>query len=202
MKGEIAMHIILFTVFLIMTGLSFLLIKFLSKRILKKSHHIQRCERLALKLNGDLKYLLSVIIFLFVTLGVNQTFTYYLFNGSYFLLILLTLGFIFIIYLSPYALVFIPDFKGIKGLVTFKIVLWCMAISMAMTYGLLLLIDRSTKIYTDEGGVTFKYGSALLKDLGGIAYLLTALIGIAIIIIRIVANASSENENQQPEQEK
>ncbi|UDI77078.1 hypothetical protein HYI43_00380 [Staphylococcus taiwanensis] len=149
-----------------------------------------------------MKYLLSVIIFLFVTLGVNQTFTYYLFNGSYFLLILLTLGFIFIIYLSPYALVFIPDFKGIKGLVTFKIVLWCMAISMAMTYGLLLLIDRSTKIYTDEGGVTFKYGSALLKDLGGIAYLLTALIGIAIIIIRIVANASSENENEQPEQEK
>lgn len=187
------MIVILFTIFLITVGLCFLIIKFSSDQILKKSNNLNKYERLAQKLNGDLKYLLSVSIFVFVTLGVSQIFTYYLFNGSYFLLMLVTLGFIFVIYLCPYALIFLPNFKGKRGLVTFNIVLWCIVIALTLDYSLLLLIDRSTKIYTDEGLVTYKYGSALLKNLGGISYLLTAIMGLAILIIRVVSNRHSKD---------
>ncbi|WEN69415.1 hypothetical protein MT340_000235 [Staphylococcus sp. NRL 16/872] len=173
-----------------------MIIRLISKLILKRSNNLNKYERLNRKLNGDLKYLLSVIIFILVTLGVKQIFYYYLINGTYFLLILITLGLIFVIYLCPYALIFLPNFKGKKGLVTFKIVLWCIVIALTLDYSLLLLIDRNTKIYTDEGLVTYKYGSIMWKNIGGLSYLLTTVMGLGMIIIRVVANEYSKIKNK------
>lgn len=53
-------------------------------------------------------------------------------------------------------------------------------------YGLLLVIDRSTKIFMNEGGVNYVNGSRLLKDLGGISYILLAMTATVILIVKVV----------------
>ena len=71
-------------------------------------------------------------------------------------------------------------------------------------YAIDIMLDTNTKIYTDEGGSGYIEGSIFIKELGGASYILASLLGIAMIIIKIVATkhtktkqtTSNQSENQ------
>lgn len=63
-------------------------------------------------------------------------------------------------------------------------------------YAIDIMLDTNNKIYTDEGGVGYKEGSLLFKELGGASYLLASLLGVAVIIIKIVATKYAQKDKK------
>ena len=65
-------------------------------------------------MDGLLKYLLSFVFFILVTLGVIQVVSYYLIETGFFWIIIFTGGFALIFILFPYFMIFLPFFKRNK----------------------------------------------------------------------------------------
>jgi len=58
------------------------------------------------------------------------------------------------------------------------------------------MLDTNNKIYTGEGGIGYKEGSLVFKELGGASYLLASLLGVAMIIIKIVATKYAHKDKK------
>lgn len=65
-------------IFTIIAVLYLVIIKGLSSLIYRKSEKLDTYDKIATKLDGPLKYLLSFVFFILVTLGVIQVVSYYL----------------------------------------------------------------------------------------------------------------------------
>ena len=65
-------------IFTIIAVLYFVMIKVFSLLIYRKTEKLDTYDKIATKLDGPLKYLLSLLFFILVTLGVIQVISYYL----------------------------------------------------------------------------------------------------------------------------
>ncbi|MCJ1661042.1 hypothetical protein MT340_000220 [Staphylococcus sp. NRL 16/872] len=201
MAGLFGKDLIIFTIIAI---LYFVMIKGLSSLIYRKSEKLDTYDKIATKLDGPLKYLLSFVFFILVTLGVMQVLSYYLIATGFFWIIIFTVGFALIFILFPYFMIFLPFFKRNKYWGFLKTIPWIVIMAGTTVYGIEIMLDTNNKIYTDEGGVGYTEGSLLFKELGGASYLLASLLGVAVIIIKIVATKRAQKEeatsNQSEEQ--
>ncbi|UDI79218.1 hypothetical protein HYI43_11990 [Staphylococcus taiwanensis] len=174
--------------FIIIAILYFEMIKRLSSLIYRKSKKLDTYDKIATKLDGPLKYLLSLLFFILVTLGVIQVVSYYLLTTGFFWIIILTFGFAAIFILFPYLLIFLPFFKRTNVWGLLNTMPWIIITTGTTVYAIDIMLDTNTKIYTDEGGIGYREGSLLVKELSGASYLLAAILGVAMIIIKIVAS--------------
>lgn len=84
------------------------MIKVLSLLIYRKTEKLDTYDKIATKLDGPLKYLLSLLFFILVTLGVIQVISYYLLATGFFWIIIFTVGLAMIFILFPYFMIFLP----------------------------------------------------------------------------------------------
>ena len=191
-------------IFTIIAVLYFVMIKVLSLLIYRKTEKLDTYDKIATKLDGPLKYLLSLLFFILVTLGVIQVISYYLLATGFFWIIIFTVGLAMIFILFPYFMIFLPFFKRNKYWGFLKTIPWVIIMEGTTVYAIDIMLDTNTKIYTDEGGSGYIEGSIFIKELGGASYILASLLGIAMIIVKIVATkhtktkqtTSNQSENQ------
>lgn len=61
-------------------------------------------------------------------------------------------------------------------------------IGLSICLGLSLVLVHTTKIYMDEGGVRYYYGSFVMKQAGGYAYLALAVLSTLLIVAKKATN--------------
>lgn len=136
-------------------------------------------EDLANKLNrfvSSRKHLISFSLMVLSGFGVRQVTTYYLFSGAYFWFVIFTFGLLLLLYIAPISAMFLPYVKKeYKCWSWFSKFYWNVIGSSSLLWGLLMLIDTSTKIYADESGGTFHYGNHSLKILGGLCLIIVSM---------------------------
>ncbi|MGF2027749.1 hypothetical protein ACQUIT_13140, partial [Staphylococcus aureus] len=109
-------------------------------------------------------------------------------------LVILTFGIAGIIFLMPYGLCFLPFYKQKKKKQTFKKYMVYTTIGLSICLGLSLVLVHTTKIYMDEGGVRYYYGSFVMKQAGGYAYLALAVLSTLLIVAKKATNKNKEIE--------
>ncbi|WP_229726520.1 hypothetical protein [Mammaliicoccus stepanovicii] len=140
------------------------------------------------------KYAIASIFFIFASSGVVQIISYYLLESGLFWIIIFTAGIAGLILFIPHGLCLLPFFTHKKKWHIVKIYIWCIMIGLSMWWGIGLIMDRSTKIYTDEGGVGYYYGSLIEKQFSGYAYVAVAVLSMMLIVMKKVANKNDETE--------
>ena len=65
-------------------------------------------------------------------------------------------------------------------------------IGLSICLGLSLVLVHTTKIYMDEGGVRYYYGSFVMKQAGGYAYLALAVLSTLLIVAKKATNKIKE----------
>ncbi len=153
-------------------------IPFLKYFILKESSSFKQLKKLTL----------SLFLFLLVCFGFWQVTTYYLFSGAYFWFVILSFGTGLVVYCLPFSAIILPilsfkiefGFKQVLGL--------SICNSWTLLWAIVLIMDKSTIIYEDEGGVSHHYGNYLSKLGGGISYLVV----IAVVIIILAAKYNNQ----------
>ncbi|MEJ7403076.1 hypothetical protein WL518_12520, partial [Staphylococcus epidermidis] len=88
------------------------------------------------KLDGPLKYLLSLLFFILVTLGVIQVISYYLLATGFFWIIIFTVGLAMIFILFPYFMIFLPFFKRNKYWGFLKTIPWVIIMAGTTVYAI------------------------------------------------------------------
>ncbi len=136
-------------------------------------------EDLVNKLNrfvSSRKHLISFSLLVLSGFGVRQVTIYYLFSGVYFWFVIFTFGLLLLLYIAPISAMFLPYVKKeYKYWSWFSKFYWNVIGSSSLLWGLLMLIDTSTKIYADESGGTFHYGNHSLKILGGLCLIIVSM---------------------------
>ncbi|HHC9646581.1 TPA: hypothetical protein ACN2N5_000269 [Staphylococcus aureus] len=130
----------------------------------------------------------------FATAGISQFYLYYIVSAFLFWLVILTFGIAGIIFLMPYGLCFLPLYKQKKKKQTFKKYMVYTTIGLSICLGLSLVLVHTTKIYMDEGGVRYYYGSFVMKQAGGYAYLALAVLSTLLIVAKKATNKNKEIE--------
>ncbi|HBG9443420.1 TPA: hypothetical protein KRU72_001988 [Staphylococcus aureus] len=130
----------------------------------------------------------------FATAGISQFYLYYIVSALLFWLVILTFGIAGIIFLMPYGLCFLPFYKQKKKKQTFKKYMVYTTIGLSICLGLSLVLVHTTKIYMDEGGVRYYYGSFVMKQAGGYAYLALAVLSTLLIVAKKATNKNKEIE--------
>lgn len=74
-------------------------------------------------------------------------------------------------------MIFLPFFKRNKYWGFLKTIPWIVVLTGTTVYAIDIMLDTNNKIYTGEGGVGYKEGSLVFKELGGASYLLASLLG-------------------------
>ncbi|HDC9324823.1 TPA: hypothetical protein O9P93_000947 [Staphylococcus aureus] len=142
-------------------------------------------------------FLILATAFLFLilaTAGISQFYLYYIVSAFLFWLVILTFGIAGIIFLMPYGLCFLPLYKQKKKKQTFKKYMVYTTIGLSICLGLSLVLVHTTKIYMDEGGVRYYYGSFVMKQAGGYAYLALAVLSTLLIVAKKATNKNKEIE--------
>ncbi|MDT4211787.1 hypothetical protein RPS98_08150, partial [Staphylococcus aureus] len=91
-------------------------------------------------------------------------------------------------------LCFLPFYKQKKKKQTFKKYMVYTTIGLSICLGLSLVLVHTTKIYMDEGGVRYYYGSFVMKQAGGYAYLALAVLSTLLIVAKKATNKNKEIE--------
>ena len=83
----------------------------------------------------------------------------------------------------PYGLCFLPLYKQ-KEKTDIKKYMAYTTIGLSIYLGLSLVLVHTTKIYMDGGGVRYYYGSFVMKQAGGYAYLALAVLSTLLIVAK------------------
>lgn len=70
-------------------------------------------------------------------------------------------------------------------------------IGLSIYLGLSLVLVHTTKIYMDEGGVRYYYGSFVMKQAGGYAYLALAVLSTLLIVAKKATNKIKNRNRRQ-----
>ncbi|HHB2180531.1 TPA: hypothetical protein ACN8Q1_002725 [Staphylococcus aureus] len=177
--------------------------------ISKKNKAIDNFFNQVNKVSETYKFATTFLFLILATAGISQFYLYYIVSAFLFWLVILTFGiagmFLFwlviltfgiagIIFLMPYGLCFLPFYKQKKKKQTFKKYMVYTTIGLSICLGLSLVLVHTTKIYMDEGGVRYYYGSFVMKQAGGYAYLALAVLSTLLIVAKKATNKNKEIE--------
>ncbi|HEA6539280.1 TPA: hypothetical protein RXH23_000211 [Staphylococcus aureus] len=159
--------------------------------ISKKNKAIDNFLNQVNKVSETYKFATAFLFLILATAGISQFYLYYIVSAFLFWLVILTFGIAGIIFLMPYGLCFLPLYKQKK---TFKKYMVYTTIGLSICLGLSLVLVHTTKIYMDEGGVRYYYGSFVMKQAGGYAYLALAVLSTLLIVAKKATNKNKEIE--------
>ncbi len=94
----------------------------------------------------------------------------------------------------PYGLCFLPLYKQKRKNRHLTNTWFTLTIGLSICLGLSLVLVHTTKIYMDEGGVRYYYGSFVMKQAGGYAYLALAVLSTLLIVAKKATNKNKEIE--------
>ncbi|HDY9881634.1 TPA: hypothetical protein RRP17_002859, partial [Staphylococcus aureus] len=140
------------------------------------------------------KFATTFLFLILATAGISQFYLYYIVSEFLFLLVIFTFGIAGIIFLMPYGLCFLPLYKQKKKKQTLKKYMAYTTIGLSIYLGLSLVLVHTTKIYMDGGGVRYYYGSFVMKQAGGYAYLALAVLSTLLIVAKKATNKNKEIE--------
>ncbi|WP_251360586.1 hypothetical protein, partial [Staphylococcus aureus] len=146
------------------------------------------------KVSETYKFATTFLFLILATAGISQFYLYYIVSEFLFLLVIFTFGIAGIIFLMPYGLCFLPLYKQKKKKQTFKKYMAYTTIGLSIYLGLSLVLVHTTKIYMDEGGVRYYYGSFVMKQAGGYAYLALAVLSTLLIVAKKATNKNKKIE--------
>ncbi|HCV7579495.1 TPA: hypothetical protein ACMUQ6_000036 [Staphylococcus aureus] len=162
--------------------------------ISKKNKAIDNFLNQVNKVSETYKFATAFLFLILATAGISQFYLYYIVSVFLFWLVILTFGIAGIIFLMPYGLCFLPLYKQKKKKQTFKKYMVYTTIGLSICLGLSLVLVHTTKIYMDEGGVRYYYGSFVMKQAGGYAYLALAVLSTLLIVAKKATNKNKEIE--------
>lgn len=162
--------------------------------ISKKNKAIDNFLNQVNKVSETYKFATAFLFLILATAGISQFYLYYIVSEFLFLLVIFTFGIAGIIFLMPYGLCFLPLYKQKKKKQTFKKYMVYTTIGLSICLGLSLVLVHTTKIYMDEGGVRYYYGSFVMKQAGGYAYLALAVLSTLLIVAKKATNKNKEIE--------
>ncbi|HDE6134945.1 TPA: hypothetical protein PDP95_000353 [Staphylococcus aureus] len=162
--------------------------------ISKKNKAIDNFLNQVNKVSETYKFATAFLFLILATAGISQFYLYYIVLAFLFWLVILTFGIAGIIFLMPYGLCFLPLYKQKKKKQTFKKYMVYTTIGLSICLGLSLVLVHTTKIYMDEGGVRYYYGSFVMKQAGGYAYLALAVLSTLLIVAKKATNKNKEIE--------
>lgn len=162
--------------------------------ISKKNKVIDNFLNKVNKVSETYKFATTFLFLILATAGISQFYLYYIVSAFLFWLVILTFGIAGIIFLMPYGLYFLPFYTQKKKKQTFKKYMVYTTIGLSICLGLSLVLVHTTKIYMDEGGVRYYYGSFVMKQVGGYAYLALAVLSTLLIVAKKVTNINKEAE--------
>ncbi|HGO4011011.1 hypothetical protein I4829_05785 [Staphylococcus aureus] len=162
--------------------------------ISKKNKAIDNFLNQVNKVSETYKFATAFLFLILATAGISQFYLYYIVSALLFWLVILTFGIAGIIFLMPYGLCFLPLYKQKKKKQTFKKYMVYTTIGLSICLGLSLVLVHTTKIYMDEGGVRYYYGSFVMKQAGGYAYLALAVLSTLLIVAKKATNKNKEIE--------
>ncbi|MBY6738592.1 hypothetical protein HU774_13510 [Staphylococcus aureus] len=156
--------------------------------ISKKNKAIDNFFNKVNKVSETYKFATTFLFLILATAGISQFYLYYIVSEFLFLLVIFTFGIAGIIFLMPYGLCFLPLYTQKKKKQTFKKYMAYTTIGLSIYLGLSLVLVHTTKIYMDEGGVRYYYGSFVMKQAGGYAYLALAVLSTLLIVAKKATN--------------
>ncbi|EYN47749.1 hypothetical protein W147_01894 [Staphylococcus aureus DAR3628] len=162
--------------------------------ISKKNKAIDNFLNQVNKVSETYKFATAFLFLILAMAGISQFYLYYIVSAFLFWLVILTFGIAGIIFLMPYGLCFLPLYKQKKKKQTFKKYMVYTTIGLSICLGLSLVLVHTTKIYMDEGGVRYYYGSFVMKQAGGYAYLALAVLSTLLIVAKKATNKNKEIE--------
>lgn len=162
--------------------------------ISKKNKAIDNFFNKVNKVSETYKFATTFLFLILATSGISQFYLYYIVSEFLFLLVIFTFGIAGIIFLMPYGLCFLPLYKQKKKKQTFKKYMAYTTIGLSIYLGLSLVLVHTTKIYMDEGGVRYYYGSFVMKQAGGYAYLALAVLSTLLIVAKKATNKNKKIE--------
>lgn len=166
--------------------------------ISKKNKAIDNFFNKVNKVSETYKFATTFLFLILATAGISQFYLYYIVSEFLFFLVIFTFGIAGIIFLMPYGLCFLPLYKQKKKKQTFnKYMVYTtigLSICLGLSLGLSLVLVHTTKIYMDEGGVRYYYGSFVMKQAGGYAYLALAVLSTLLIVAKKATNKNKEIE--------
>ncbi len=162
--------------------------------ISKKNKAIDNFLNQVNKVSETYKFATAFLFLILATAGISQFYLYCIVSAFLFWLVILTFGIAGIIFLMPYGLCFLPLYKQKKKKQTFKKYMVYTTIGLSICLGLSLVLVHTTKIYMDEGGVRYYYGSFVMKQAGGYAYLALAVLSTLLIVAKKATNKNKEIE--------
>ncbi|HDG2568721.1 TPA: hypothetical protein PCX93_000225 [Staphylococcus aureus] len=162
--------------------------------ISKKNKAIDNFFNKVNKVSETYKFATTFLFLILATTGISQFYLYYIVSEFLFLLVIFTFGIAGIIFLMPYGLCFLPLYKQKKKKQTFKKYMAYTTIGLSIYLGLSLVLVHTTKIYMDEGGVRYYYGSFVMKQAGGYAYLALAVLSTLLIVAKKATNKNKKIE--------
>ncbi|HAR5270432.1 TPA: hypothetical protein I1S47_002676 [Staphylococcus aureus] len=162
--------------------------------ISKKNKAIDNFFNKVNKVSETYKIATTFLFLILATAGISQFYLYYIVSEFLFFLVIFTFGIAGIIFLMPYGLCFLPLYKQKKKKQTFNKYMVYTTIGLSICLGLSLVLVHTTKIYMDEGGVRYYYGSFVMKQAGGYAYLALAVLSTLLIVAKKATNKNKEIE--------
>lgn len=162
--------------------------------ISKKNKAIDNFFNKVNKVSETYKFATTFLFLILATADISQFYLYYIVSEFLFLLVIFTFGIAGIIFLMPYGLCFLPLYKQKKKKQTFKKYMAYTTIGLSIYLGLSLVLVHTTKIYMDEGGVRYYYGSFVMKQAGGYAYLALAVLSTLLIVAKKATNKNKKIE--------
>ncbi|NGB39101.1 hypothetical protein G0Y39_10190, partial [Staphylococcus aureus] len=162
--------------------------------ISKKNKAIDNFFNKVNKVSETYKFATTFLFLILATAGISQFYLYYIVSAFLFWLVIFTFGIAGIIFLMPYGLCFLPLYTQKKKKQTFKKYMVYTTIGLSICLGLSLVLVYTTKIYMDEGGVRYYYGSFVMKQAGGYAYLALAVLSTLLIVAKKATNKNKEIE--------
>ncbi len=162
--------------------------------ISKKNKAIDNFFNKVNKVSETYKFATTFLFLILAMAGISQFYLYYIVSEFLFFLVIFTFGIAGIIFLMPYGLCFLPLYKQKKKKQTFNKYMVYTTIGLSICLGLSLVLVHTTKIYMDEGGVRYYYGSFVMKQAGGYAYLALAVLSTLLIVAKKATNKNKEIE--------
>lgn len=161
--------------------------------ISKKNKAIDNFLNQVNKVSETYKFATAFLFLILATAGISQFYLYYIVSAFLFGLSYLPL-YCRYHFLMPYGLCFLPLYKQKRKKQTFKKYMVYTTIGLSICLGLSLVLVHTTKIYMDEGGVRYYYGSFVMKQAGGYAYLALAVLSTLLIVAKKATNKNKEIE--------
>ena len=177
---------------LAISGIHFVLALYIAQLMKGNKEKINSLYKRMNKIKG----VTSLLVFILSWFGMYQAIQYYLLSGPIFWFVIFSLGLILTIYIAPLSACGISFLKMDKMKWTkFENFHWNLVGFTMWFWGILLILDRETIIYLDEGGVNSRNGNGILKLLGGLGLIVVAIYVSFIIIVKYVNEKNKETES-------